>query len=118
MTDPISPAVGLSAAAMAATAGVAAVSPNYGGLALIVVAAISGGAVQLSAQPNQSKLSAAFYLAATAGMALALTGFLAYGLERMFGVPAVITGTPIAFMIGARREWVLSKITGKVDSAL
>jgi hypothetical protein len=116
MTEPTTTAVGLGAVALAGVAGVSTVSPSIAGLALVVVAAISGGAVQLSTQEPQSKGAAAFYLATTAGMALALTGAIAYCAERFLSVPAVVSGTPIAFMIGARREWVLSKITGKVDT--
>jgi hypothetical protein len=115
MSEPTT-AVALGATAMAGVAGASMVSPTIASIAMIIVAAISGGAVQLSSQPIQSKASAAFYLAATAGMALALTGAIAYCLERFLNIPTIISGTPIAFMIGARREWVLSKIMGKVDT--
>jgi hypothetical protein len=116
MAEPTTATVGLAGIALAGVAGASTVNPTMAGLALIVVAAISGGAVQLSTQPPQTKGAAAFYLLSTAGMALALTGAVAYSAERFLGIPAVISGTPIAFMIGARREWVLSKITSKVDT--
>jgi hypothetical protein len=101
--------------AVAGAASLETVNPTYHNLALILMASIAGGLVQLSTVKTETRMQAAFYLVSTAGMALALSGAIAWALEKYLALPSSIFCTVIAFMIGVRREWVLSKITGKVD---
>lgn len=122
MSEPTSAAAATGAVAIFGIAGVSSMMPQVADLALICICAAGGGAMQLSTITNKdgsayTKAQAAIYLLVTAIMAVALTGLIGYGIERMFDLPPVITGAPIAFLIGARREWVLQKVTGAVDKA-
>jgi hypothetical protein len=122
MSEPTSAAVAVGTVTMFGLAGASTALPQMADIALICSCAIAGGAVQLSTITTKSgepysKVQAAIYLIVTAGMAIALTSFLAYVIERAVGLPHVMTGAPIAFLIGARREWVLSKVVGSVDKA-
>lgn len=119
MTEPTT-TVTIGTVAMGGAAGIAAAAPQFSDLAFLTVAAIAGAAVQLSSVTNangqpQTKLQAAWYLLVTAGMAFALTSALALGLERLLGLDHTLTGMPIAFLIGARRQWVIAKLTGGID---
>lgn len=120
MSEPTSVVAVTGAAAIFGIASASSVMPEISQIAWICICAIAGGAVQLSTITTKSgeaysKSQAAIYLIVTAGMAAALTSFLAYVIERAVGLPHLMTGAPIAFLIGARREWVLSKIIGSVD---
>jgi hypothetical protein len=122
MSEPTSAAVAVGTVTMFGIAGASTALPQLADIALICSCAIAGGAVQLSTITTKdgspySKLQAAIYLVVTAGMAMALTGILSFVIERVFGLPHVMTGMPIAFLIGARREWVLAKVVGSVDRA-
>jgi hypothetical protein len=122
MSEPTTPAIVAAGVAMGGVAGIAQSMPQIADISMICIAAIAGGAVQLSTMAHTdgapyTKWQAAWYLLVTAGMALALTGVVAYAGERFFNLPHAITGMPIAFLIGARREWVLRKFTGTVDKA-
>jgi hypothetical protein len=122
MSEPTSAAVAAGTVAIFGFAGVSSAVPQMADLALICICAAGGSAMQLSTMVNKdgsayTKMQAAIYLLVTAIMAVALTGLIGYGIERIFGLPHVMTGAPIAFLIGARREWVLAKVTGAVDKA-
>jgi hypothetical protein len=122
MSEPTSAAVATGTVAIFGLAGISAAMPQMADMALICICAAGGGAMQLSTIANKdgsayNKAQAAIYLVVTAIMAIAMTGLIAFGVERMFGLSHVITGAPIAFLIGARREWVLAKVTGTVDKA-
>jgi hypothetical protein len=118
MTEPTSSTVVAAGVALSATT--AFVAPSYAQLALFVVVGVAGSALALSTKthPDGTKLNkfeAMLYLATTAGMVLALTGSIAYGLERLANIPMAVSGSPLAFFMGARREWVLGMITGSAE---
>jgi hypothetical protein len=124
MTEPTSTAVTAGAVSMLGVAGASAALPDLSGVFVILACAVAGGALQLSTaiDPRTSqpytRLGAAFYLLVTAGMAFALTGAIAYCLTRWLDLPKEIVGMPVAFVIGARREWVLTKFTGMGDKVI
>ncbi|CAB4134822.1 hypothetical protein UFOVP275_20 [uncultured Caudovirales phage] len=115
MAEPTTTAV-IGTVAVASAASLAAANPTYHNLALILMASIAGGLVQLSTIKTDTRLQAAFYLISTSGMALALSGAIAWLLEKYASLPSSVFCTAVAFMIGVRREWVLSKIMGKIDN--
>ena len=124
MSDPTTTAVVAGSASMLGVAGASVAMPDLSGVFVILACAVAGGALQLSTavdprtdQPY-TRMGAAWYLLVTAGMAFALTGAIVYGLARWLNLPSEIVGMPVAFLIGARREWVLSKITGVGDKAI
>lgn len=113
MAEPTAPVV---ASAFLGVAGF--IAPQYRELAFIAAGAIAGSAFYLSSQPKMGLLENLKHISISTGIALFLSGLLSWLGQKYFEIPQGVSGGAIACIIGARTDWVMAKITGKVDKTL
>lgn len=80
---------------------IALLGPLAGPYALIVFAALAGALWPLSASATQTRSAGAWLLLRCTLTAIALTAFIAAGLEKFWAIPANEALAPVALIIGA-----------------
>lgn len=80
---------------------VALLGPLAGPYALIVFAALAGALWPLSASATQTRADGAWLLLRCTLTAIALTAFIASGLDKFWAIPASDALAPVALIIGA-----------------
>lgn len=78
---------------------VALLSPLTGPFSVIVFAALAGATWPLAAADTATRKQGAFLLIRLVLTSVALTGFIAFAVERQFGFPANKVLAPVAFLI-------------------
>lgn len=100
MAEPTAPSTAGLAAVMVALLGPAA-GPLVGEYAAIVLAAVGGALWPLAQRGEVTRLQGALLVLRLVITAAALTGIVAWWIERTWQVPAATATSPIAFFIAA-----------------
>lgn len=97
-------------------AAVALAGPVLGPYALIVFAAAVGSALALSVEKPSSRWEGLKFLLMGALIALLITGPIVWAVAAFTPVPANIALVPVAFVLGAARNQLLSLIKQALDA--
>lgn len=89
---------------------IAWLGPVFGPYALILFAAGVGSLLALSRQSAGTRWEGVKYVALGSAITLLLTGPVVWAIETYFDIPARIAMVPVAFVLGAFRDQVLSLI--------
>ena len=93
------------------TGGVAAIlGPILGPYTLIAFGAVAGSMLAMGRTPTATRSEAVKFVAVGVFIALAITGIFAWALEKYFSIPSNIALVPVAAIIGAGRNGLLSVI--------
>lgn len=100
---------------------VAAASTFFGTYAVIIFAALAGALWPLSGAKTATRTDGALLLLRLVLTAAALTGFVAWAVEKNLGLPASEAMAPVAFVIAAvgdRWRDILDSIVERVRSII
>lgn len=94
---------------------VALLGPILGPYALIVFAAAVGAVLAMSAQPMPTRWAGVRFVLMGAAIALLITGPLIWACQKYLGIPGNIALVPVAFMLGLKRDGLISLVNKLVD---
>lgn len=98
------------------TTAVALLGPVLGPNALIVFAAVVGGLLAMSRTPLSTKVEALKFVAVGVLVALVLTGPFVWAVSTYTPVPGHVALVPMAFILGAARNGVLTLMDKCLDA--
>lgn len=93
----------------------AALGPILGPYALIVFGAVVGSLLAMSRTPTLSRMDGLKFIGIGVLVALVITGFCVWALEKYLGIPGNIALMPLSFVIGASRNSLLGLIDKMFD---
>lgn len=110
MAEPTIPAY-LVTGAIAAVLG-----PVLGPVSLITFGAVAGGMLAMSKASTQTRWDGFKFILVGVVIALAITGSVSWALEHFLKIPSSVALMPVAALIGAARNSILTLMDKAVES--